>query len=970
MGEVEVPPEAPAWMLALEKKQQRVHRLAHEVGAGSPCLLCQDDCPGLDLHFWRKICRNCKCKKEDHNVMDDCGAEQFEILLGSSHSHRPNKAFLEMLEKHTSAMLKNQLKSFAFDWVPPDVSPVIAAEYMQSLPASKLPVSGSDGALYRRQQLERQLPLHDLDASQCHQLTDTEVDNLKKYLENLKNNVVGQGRVSKLHIPVSNSLDSLSKTHSFNSVPKPFQSMAGNEPLLSGAQPQFEIGGCTNSGHAVHLKPPSAFWPKSISPEPMRSVSPGSDSQLPSLADRGAAFGVTLSPAKHARPLPKSKGASNELIEGPLNANHGRLYPGRIVTDQTLKSVSTSSNVPGNMWVPSECSECTRRGPDGRLIVERVCTHIVDSQNLPPLLYPSECTKCVQKIVDGKLVVGEVCPHISYSSNVSPQIQPSECSRCTKKIVDGKLVCDQVCPNVSYSSDLPHLNQTPECNKCIKKIVEGRFVHDQVCPHVSHSEDVPHVRLPTECNKCVQKIVDGQLVIGQVCPHMSYSSDVTHQVQPAECSKCIKIGHDGNYIKDTVCSHFLNPRDTIPSGLYPGPDVPFECSECPSAVITGQTVRDTICEHLSKKMNVPHGFNPEYLEVLKSQKIGSYDPELSPNENSKINPSENLLNYGTSISEGVSSSNEASPKTPGLLLPGTAAEKQECNTLPGLRVPSPLADNSGSTLRNKSPTSMMSLPGAPHIMALYAHNALINPASLDPQDTLSPHVGIMSLEDGNHSAPTEQHVPQTTDLTPVMDLKLHCAQCTEDISPGEVVVFADRAGSEVVWHPKCFVCNICQELLVDLVYFYNKGRVYCGRHYAEILDIPRCSACDELIFVKEYTVAEGQAFHVKHFCCFECDEPLGGKQYVPKDGQPICLPCYGRKYGKQCETCHLVIGAKDQGVTWKDLHWHATPVCFCCSFCQKSLLGGRFAVKDQKPFCCKECMLSGVTANHQKVSAV
>lgn len=45
-------------------------------------------------------------------------------------------------------------------------------------------------------------------------------------------------------------------------------------------------------------------------------------------------------------------------------------------------------------------------------------------------------------------------------------------------------------------------------------------------------------------------------------------------------------------------------------------------------------------------------------------------------------------------------------------------------------------------------------------------------------------------------------------------------------------------------------------------------------------------------------MAEGQAFHVRHFCCFECDIPLGGKQYVPKDGQPVCLPCYEQKYGK------------------------------------------------------------------------
>jgi hypothetical protein len=33
---------------------------------------------------------------------------------------------------------------------------------------------------------------------------------------------------------------------------------------------------------------------------------------------------------------------------------------------------------------------------------------------------------------------------------------------------------------------------------------------------------------------------------------------------------------------------------------------------------------------------------------------------------------------------------------------------------------------------------------------------------------------------------------------------------------------------------------------VDLIYFYHKGDVYCGRHYAELLNIPRCFACDEV----------------------------------------------------------------------------------------------------------------------------
>jgi hypothetical protein len=36
------------------------------------------------VSFYRKLCRNCKCKKEEHDVRDDEGYEQFEILFASS----------------------------------------------------------------------------------------------------------------------------------------------------------------------------------------------------------------------------------------------------------------------------------------------------------------------------------------------------------------------------------------------------------------------------------------------------------------------------------------------------------------------------------------------------------------------------------------------------------------------------------------------------------------------------------------------------------------------------------------------------------------------------------------------------------------------------------------------------------------------------------------------------------------------
>jgi LIM domain len=70
-------------------------------------------------------------------------------------------------------------------------------------------------------------------------------------------------------------------------------------------------------------------------------------------------------------------------------------------------------------------------------------------------------------------------------------------------------------------------------------------------------------------------------------------------------------------------------------------------------------------------------------------------------------------------------------------------------------------------------------------------------------------------------------------------------QCGAAMLPGELAVFASRAGPDVSWHPACFVCVGCVELLVDLIYFYKDGLVYCGRHHAESLK-PRCVACDEV----------------------------------------------------------------------------------------------------------------------------
>ncbi|XP_069499812.1 prickle-like protein 2 isoform X4 [Ambystoma mexicanum] len=181
-----------------------------------------------------------------------------------------------------------------------------------------------------------------------------------------------------------------------------------------------------------------------------------------------------------------------------------------------------------------------------------------------------------------------------------------------------------------------------------------------------------------------------------------------------------------------------------------------------------------------------------------------------------------------------------------------------------------------------------------------------------------------------------------------------CEQCGGQINGGDIAVFASRAGHGLCWHPQCFVCSVCNALLVDLIYFYQDGKIYCGRHHAECLK-PRCAACDEIIFADECTEAEGRHWHMKHFCCFECETVLGGQRYIMKEGRPYCCNCFESLYAEYCDTCAQHIGIDQGQMTYDGQHWHATETCFCCAHCKKSLLGRPFLPKQGQIFCSRSC---------------
>lgn len=85
-----------------------------------------------------------------------------------------------------------------FEWIPPNTTKELAADYMNALPSEKLPIMGSPGAALRKQQLKKQLPLHDIDHKACDKLSEEEQKEFNKYLDNLKN-CAGQGKVFKVN---------------------------------------------------------------------------------------------------------------------------------------------------------------------------------------------------------------------------------------------------------------------------------------------------------------------------------------------------------------------------------------------------------------------------------------------------------------------------------------------------------------------------------------------------------------------------------------------------------------------------------------------------------------------------------------------------------------------------------------------------------------------------------------------------
>ncbi|XP_071572303.1 uncharacterized protein Tes isoform X1 [Temnothorax nylanderi] len=823
----------PKWLLELESRKRKP-RLAHEAGAGAPCTNCNSACPGLDLHFWRKICKNCKCARDDHDVDDD-EFPQFDLLLGPS---------LGKFKKKSMRLQVNNKKQndgeTTFEWVPPDTTRELAVDYMKALPAEKLPIKGSVGAVLRRQLLQKQLPLHDIDHKVCDELSEQERKQFEKYLENIKR-YVGQGKVTKM----------------FGARPFDRSLMTPvNATDMQKCSPQHKPH---VSSTGVQLRTPSSF------------------------AVKGPY-------ARHPYEAQNKRDAATVINNNEVSSTKEYNY--------TLDNVSASGSIARSQPIEGKLTrENFQRARD---------TASVKGIN--------------EKGIDGKMVNSSILTHLAEQEIV---VSARERHAFGNYISHGGDAFEG-------HEETRYLNDTASCiahpedahNDKTAFIAESMLADALLPPSAIHANDIIGSTLDEKGLTFIrEKLADKY----NVAENPVAMRAVSKSLRPLDTSNTSYPPRRGG-AKENDTPAGIGRYAERTENIIAAAKNPLETAE----IITPLEAERKMYKPLSEV--IESTIVPVSLDVNERKRCGG---SLS---NSKVANNDSLVTDTTKASI-----------TESIMDPLSSKRISTDPTFPTSNLSTQAPDSQKPVDAKSNPLQVELSSGGILLQPSVIHSEQL-------QNQVFPHIVGNLNEQCVQYTQLADRLKDSIESLKLDSTRVHeCEKCHEDIRVGDVVVIAEKANN-ASWHPGCFVCSVCNELLVDLVYFYYKNKLYCGRDLAAFLGIPRCFACDELIFVREYTVAEGHNYHVKHFCCWDCDVPLAGQQYITENDRPLCLPCYQKSYAKTCAACNVVIAADQQGVAIKNLNFHATEVCFCCYSCKRNLLNGRMAIKKDKLFCSKECI--------------
>ncbi|OJT07497.1 Paxillin [Trametes pubescens] len=192
---------------------------------------------------------------------------------------------------------------------------------------------------------------------------------------------------------------------------------------------------------------------------------------------------------------------------------------------------------------------------------------------------------------------------------------------------------------------------------------------------------------------------------------------------------------------------------------------------------------------------------------------------------------------------------------------------------------------------------------------------------------------------------------------------------------GGAIIGRIVSAMDMRWHPGCFRCCVCDELLENLSSFAHDGRPYCHLDYHEQF-APRCYHCQTAIVDERFITLDDpelgkRTYHEQHFFCAECGDPFlppadpgapsrtfaGDGEFAADDdvgftvyrGHPYCETCHVRLRMPKCKKCKKSIRDGMQAVEALGGKWCWE--CFTCASCNKPFEDPAFFQRDGNPFC-------------------
>ncbi|MGH0135132.1 UNVERIFIED_CONTAM: hypothetical protein FKN15_032411 [Acipenser sinensis] len=159
-----------------------------------------------------------------------------------------------------------------------------------------------------------------------------------------------------------------------------------------------------------------------------------------------------------------------------------------------------------------------------------------------------------------------------------------------------------------------------------------------------------------------------------------------------------------------------------------------------------------------------------------------------------------------------------------------------------------------------------------------------------------------------------------------------CERCKSGFEPAEKIVNSNGE----LYHEQCFVCAQCFQQFPEGLFYEFEGRKYC-EHDFQMLFAPCCHQCGEFI-IGRVIKAMNNSWHPDCFCCDICQQVLADVGFVKNAGRHLCRPCHNREkargLGKYiCQKCHAIID--ELPLIFKNDPYH--PDHFNCTNCGKEL---------------------------------